>query len=223
MRSFGLITNNKLLGELSLDQLKEFIPSFKEIYLKKKEIAFSPGIYPNDIFLVTKGRIKVFLTYPDGKEFILTILDPGDIFSGHTRAFGQALEDSVMLLMPLDAFRKMLARYPNLMYGLIRVLGDALKHSLDVIEQLVFMEAKIRLANLLYQWTFSRGIHQHDGILVHTGLTREELAYLIGATRQTLTTLLKEFEAQQIITVYKRSILVRDIDALKKVIFQLSL
>lgn len=43
MRSFGLITNNKLLGELSLDQLKEFIPSFKEIYLKKKRNSLFPG------------------------------------------------------------------------------------------------------------------------------------------------------------------------------------
>ncbi|GAV22895.1 Crp/Fnr family transcriptional regulator [Carboxydothermus pertinax] len=223
MRSFGLITNNKLLGKLSIDQLKEFIPSFKEIYLKKKEIAFSPGIYPNDIFLVTKGRIKVFLTYPDGKEFILTILDTGDIFCGHTRAFGQALEDSVILLVPLEAFQEMLLRYPELMYGLVRVLGDALKHSLDVIERMVFMEAKIRLANLLYQWALNRGVHQDEGILVPTGLTREELAYLIGTTRQTLATLIKDFEAQKIIKVSKKSIFVKDLEALKKVIFQMSL
>ena len=157
MRSFYFKTENKLLDGLSGEKLKEFIKGFKEIHLKKKEMAFAPGRYPKDIFLIIRGRIKVFLTYPDGNEFILTLLEPGDIFSGHTRAFGQALEDSVMLLIPIDTFRELLIRYPELMYGLIRVLGDALKHSLDVIERMVFMEAKIRLANLLYHWALNRG------------------------------------------------------------------
>jgi len=220
LRSFGLIRNNKLLGGLSQEQLREFAASFKEVRFKKKEMAFSPGRYSREIFLITEGRIKVFLTYPDGKEFILTLLEPGDIYSGHTRAFGQALEDSVMLLVPLHTFQKMLVKYPELTSSLVRVLGDALKHSLDVIERLVFMESRDRLAKLLYQWACSRGVPRDGGVLVNTGLTRDELASLIGATRQTLATLIKDFEGRQVIKVYKRSIFVRDLEALKRMIFE---
>jgi DNA-binding XRE family transcriptional regulator len=55
---------------------------------------------------------------------------------------------------------------------------------------------------------------------VNTGLTRDELASLIGATRQTLATLIKDFEGRQVIKVYKRSIFVRDLEALKRMIFE---
>jgi len=204
-----------LFGSIQLEDLQEYQHYFTEYSFARKEVVFYPDKYNQFILLVLEGRIRVYLSYPMGKEFTLTILNPGDVYSGHTRTFGQAMEPVKVLAIPMNVFKDMLKKIPNLVFGLAAVLGDALKGSMDVIERLVFEEARVRLTSLLIDWAREHGVSTREGIVIKLDLTREEIASIIGSTRQTLANLFKDLTSQGFLEIQHKNILIKDIQGLK--------
>lgn len=199
---------------VQLIKLRQYQEFFQEYRFERKEIVFSPGKYPQSIFLVLEGKVRVFLSYSQGKEFTLTVLQPGDVYSGHTRAFGQALSTVKLALIPTTVFKDMLVTVPGLVFGLVTVLGDALKGSIDVIESLVFEEAGVRLTSLIKEWALNSGTSTDEGILITLDFTREEISSMIGSSRQTLATLLKELSKSGVIDVKQKTLIVKDLEGL---------
>lgn len=195
-------------------EIKKYQQFFQEIDFNKKDIVFYPGKYPESIFLILNGKVRVFLNYTQGKEFTLTVLEQGDVYSGHTRTFGQALTDVKIALIPTRVFRDMLAEVPGLVFGLVTVLGDALKGSIDVIEGLVFDEAGMRLTGLLKDWA-QDGEPTNEGILIKLELTREEMSSMIGSTRQTLANIFKELSKAGLIEIKQKNLLIKDLEGIK--------
>ncbi|WP_304544567.1 Crp/Fnr family transcriptional regulator [Desulforamulus aquiferis] len=195
-------------------EIKKYRKYFQELIFNKKDIVFYPGKYPNSIFLILDGKVRVFLNYNLGKEFTLTVLESGDVYSGHTRAFGQAITDVKIALIPIEVFRAMLTDLPGLVFGLVNVLGDALKGSIDVIEGLVFDEAGMRLIALLQEWSRD-GETTDEGILIRLELTREEMSSMIGSTRQTLANIFKELSRAGLVELKQKKLLIKDFEGLK--------
>lgn len=195
-----------------MDKISQYQEFFQEYRFDRKEIVFSPGKYPKSIFLILEGKVRVFLSYYQGKEFTLTVLKPGDVYSGHTRAFGQALTAVKLVMIPLTVFKDMLVSVPGLVFGLVTVLGDALKGSIDVIESLVFEEAGVRLAYLIREWAQQSGISTDEGILIDLNLTREEISSMIGSSRQTLATLLKQLLNAGLVEIRQKNLIVYDLE-----------
>lgn len=164
--------------------------------------------------MIVEGTVRIFLSYPHGKEFTLTILHPGDVYSGHTRAFGQAIDKVRLVTVPLEVFRDILASMPNLVFNLVGVLGDALKGSFDVIESLVFEQAGVRFVSLLLEWSKKSGVPSAAGIILNINLTREELATMIGTSRQTLATIIKDLTRANLIEIRQKKLLLKDLPAL---------
>ncbi|SFR16458.1 Crp/Fnr family transcriptional regulator [Desulfoscipio geothermicus] len=201
-----------LFEGVQLNNIRQYQEFFQEYSFERKEIIFSPGKYPKSIFLVLKGKVRIFLSYPQGKEFTLSVLQPGDVYSGHTRAFGQALSAVKLAMIPINVFKDMLISVPGLVFGLVTVLGDALKGSIDVIESLVFEEAGVRLTSLIREWAQQSGTSTDEGILITLDFTREEISSMIGSSRQTLATLLKELSSAGLIEIKKKTLIVKDLE-----------
>ncbi|MDO7788538.1 Crp/Fnr family transcriptional regulator [Desulforamulus aquiferis] len=203
-----------MFGVVQPKEIKKYRKYFQELIFNKKDIVFYPGKYPNSIFLILDGKVRVFLNYNLGKEFTLTVLESGDVYSGHTRAFGQAITDVKIALIPIEVFRAMLTDLPGLVFGLVNVLGDALKGSIDVIEGLVFDEAGMRLIALLQEWSRD-GETTDEGILIRLELTREEMSSMIGSTRQTLANIFKELSRAGLVELKQKKLLIKDFEGLK--------
>ncbi|AEG59135.1 Crp/Fnr family transcriptional regulator [Desulforamulus ruminis] len=201
-----------------MEKLKEYQDFFTEYSFTRKEMVFFPGKFPSSILLILKGKVRVYLSYPHGKEFTLTILSPGDVYSGHTRTFGQALEPVSMASIPMEVFKEMLQKMPNLVFGLVGVLGDALRGSMDVIESLVFEEADVRLISLLLEWARHNGKPVPRGVEIKLDFTREEIASMIGSSRQTLNNLFRNLMNEQLIEVQNKSILIKDLDRMRHIL-----
>ncbi|MTI79275.1 MAG: Crp/Fnr family transcriptional regulator [Firmicutes bacterium] len=204
-----------LFDGVQLQKLQEYQDHFIISNFQRKETIFYPGKYPQSIFLVLEGKVRVFLSYSEGKEFTLTVLESGDVYSGHTRAYGQALSDVKLAIIPVDVFKEMLVNVPGLVFGLVTVLGDALKGSINVIESLVFEEAGMRLTSLLAEWAQQSEQVSDQGIIVRLEFTREQIASMIGSSRQTLATLLKELSNANYIEVRQKVLVIKDLYNLK--------
>ncbi|KXG43494.1 Crp/Fnr family transcriptional regulator [Tepidibacillus infernus] len=210
------LTDIDLINVLSSPDLSDYFKEFREKQFFKKEVIFTPNEHSNFIFLIKTGRVRVYLVSED-KEFTLSILEPGDIFSTHTRAFCQALEITTILVADIQVLRKIIAEIPDVALIMVHVLGDLLKNSITIINGLAFKEARMRLAEFIIKAVEDKGMQTADGIRVEIGLTTEELAMIIGSTRQTVSMLLNDFRKSDILKkIDRRSFLIQNLPKLEQ-------
>jgi len=181
-----------LLELLASPEHRELSASFRERCYPKKALVCTPYDDLDQVFILKQGRLRVFLAYDD-REFTLALLEPGDIFSTHTRAFAETLEPSTLLIETTEHFRQQLIANPGINLVMVKVLGELLKNSITIIEGLAFKDTRQRLLDFLLSAAAERGQQHPQGILLALGLSSEELALLIGTTRQTISTLMNEF------------------------------
>lgn len=210
------LTDIDLIDVLKSPTCIKYFQEFKEKNYSKKEILFTPDESNNLVFLIKKGRVRVYLANED-KEFTLSILESGDIFSTHTRAFCQALEDTSILIADIRVLKNIVTEVPDVALVMVRVLGDLLKNSITIINGLAFKETRMRLAEFLLRAAEDKGRELPEGIKVEIGLNTEELAMIIGSTRQTVSTLLNDLRKTDILKkIDRRSYLIIDLEMLKK-------
>lgn len=212
------LTDINLIKALESPEYKEFYGIFQERRFSKKQIISLPDDEENLVILVKKGRVRVFLSYED-KEFTLSILEQGDIYSSHTRALTQALDDeTVILVTDTKTFGQMILRFPQFSLIMVKVLGDLLRNSITIINGLVFKETHARLAEFLVQAVKDKGEVVGKEIKLKLGLNVEEIANVLGATRQTVSVLLNDFYKTGILKKEDRhTIIIKDITMLKQI------
>lgn len=187
----------KFLEENLLDHLKR--PEFAKLHAAlikrtypKGAFISQPGIGENRIFIVACGRIRVYLGYED-KEFNLGILTKGDIYSSHSGAYVQALSEAELLLTDVHTFRHQMVGDPEITKAMVRVLGNILKASFSIIDGLAFKDVNHRLVALLANEARKHGVTDQLGsIHFQIDLSVEQVARLVGSTRQTISTLLND-------------------------------
>jgi CRP-like cAMP-binding protein len=194
----------KLLEENLLAHLQR--PEFAELYAALKKRSYPKGAFicrpesgENQIFIVAEGRARVYLGYED-KEFNIGILSKGDIYSAHTRAFVQALDKIDVLTADTETFRQKMLDDPEVAKAMVGILGSMLKNSFTIIENLIFKDVNSRLVGLLVNEAQRHGIPAADGgIVIKIDLSVEQIAFLVGSTRQTVSTFLNQLSRQNVI------------------------
>ncbi|WP_158950628.1 Crp/Fnr family transcriptional regulator [Pseudodesulfovibrio cashew] len=187
----------KFLEENLLDHLQR--PEFVDLYSSLRRRSYPKGAFicqpdkaENQVFIVARGRARVFLGYED-KEFNIGILSKGDIYSTHTRAFVQSLEEIEVLAADIDTFRRKMLDDPEVAKAMVGILGSMLKNSFAIIEGLAFKDVNSRLIGLLADEARRHGAPaEGGGVVVKIDLSVEQLALLVGSTRQTVSKFLNE-------------------------------
>lgn len=210
MKDFGKLQGTQLFGQLSESVVDQYFSDCHTRKFKKKEEIFGPEEHTSYIYLVIQGRVRVYLRYPNGKEFTLTILEFGAAFSGHTRAFGQALDDCEIVFIPIQSFRTVLMEVPLFAMSVISVLGDSLKNSLNTIESLVFKEVNKRLYQFVYSLALAGGDQEKLSFPVNLGLTHQQIATIVGSTRQTVNAFFNNLHKEGLITLGKDKIIIQN-------------
>ncbi len=213
----------KFLKENLLDHLQR--PEFAQLHASlirrshpKGAFVSQPGIGENRVFIVSKGRARVYLGYED-KEFNLGILNKGDIYSTHTGTFVQALDEIEILIADVNTFRQKMVGDPEVTQAMVRVLGNILKTSFSIIDGLVFKDVNSRLVALLANEARRHGTPgKNGGYVVKIDLSVEQIARLVGSTRQTVSTLLNDLSRAGLIEKPERgTFLIPDLKALESV------
>ena len=207
------------LDLLKLNNSPDSDDLFKNFNLQrfpKKTLIYTPFEDENLVFIVKSGKLRVYLSFED-KEFTLSFLETGDIFSTHTRAFVQALDCAEILVCNTMVFKQTLSARPEVSLIMVKVLGDLLKNSISTIESLAFKDVRMRLVEFLIKAAADRGRHTSEGAVVELGLSTEDIALLIGTTRQTVSQILNDFiKAGLLEKVSRRTLLIKNLDTLHK-------
>jgi len=202
---------------LSASELDTVACVMIERFYPKGTVLFLEGDKGEALFLILQGRIKISKASVDGRQQILQILKDGDIFAevilfdqGPYPATAEAVEDSTCWLLRSADMVKLLQNQPMLAVTLLRIMSRRLRQAQLLIRDLALHDAYGRMAGLLLQFSQREGKKTRDGVLLDLELTRQELANMIGTTRETVTRILSRFQKDGILTLDKQRIIIRD-------------
>lgn len=188
-------------------------------YARGKVIA-KPDDPPDTIYLIKEGRVKLCRYSSTGRVQILALLERGDIFGeralvgAHTAMHCEAFEDTLVCVLRRQDFEDLLQSKPELALRVMKVLAERLRQAEEVIENLAFHDAPGRLSALLVRLAEAYGEPHADGRRLMLRFTHQDLASMIGATRETVTNVLIRFRDEGLIAVEERHIVVRDLHRL---------
>ncbi|MDB4878786.1 MAG: cyclic nucleotide-binding protein [Gemmatimonadetes bacterium] len=207
-----------LFSGLQRDELNKFAELTRErAYPKGSVILFQddPG---DSLFVLRQGRVKVVLIGEDGREVILGVLEPGAHFGELALIDDQprsahviAMDDAQLLILRREDFRRRVESNPSVAWALLTELSRRLRRADQKIGGLVLLDVPGRIARLLLDLANEAG-----GPTIEKALTHQTIAQMIGASRETVSRAMKEFQDQGLILVERRRIAVGDREALEK-------
>lgn len=212
-----------LFSGLSADEMAWLDKATRMITLKRNQPVYLPEDPSDSVFFIKAGQVRICRVLEDGRQLTLALLGPGEMFGelevieeSPRDTSAEAVEDTFVCALPRPEFESLLTRRPDLARRLTKLIGFRLKRIESRIEDLIFRDVPVRLARLLLQLSNDLGVADSRGVLIRVKLTHQELANLIGSTRETVTTMLGDFKRSGLIAFAERRIIVCDPAALSR-------
>lgn len=185
-------------------------------------VILQPDEPPEMVYVIKEGRVKVSRYSRDGKEQILALLESGDVFGelGLIRVAEpvhvEAFEDTLLCGMHSEDFLALIRRQPEVMLHVMRVLAERLRAAEEEIADLAFRNVPGRLASLLLRLSRAYGDVDSGEDRLTLRLTHQDIAAMIGSTRETVTAILNRFRDEGLIAIDHRHIIIRDHEGLQQ-------
>lgn len=201
----------KLIG--SIVRLKRF---------PKDSLVFEEGEYGNELYFVKHGKVQISKMLEDGSQKILHFLKDGDIFAevlifhgGEYPATAQVLEDSEIGIIANDDLGELLKQRGDITFKIIEVMAERLREAQYHIRDLALRDAYGRLASSLLTLAENHGEETDRGRCIKINLSQQQLANLIGSSRETVARILSSWKKRGWIEVDKQVIWIVDIEGIK--------
>lgn len=204
------------------EELRELEPYILRESVKKKADIFSEGDQPEWFYIVESGKVKITKMSSDGKEIILEVISPGEIFGGVAvmRGFpypanAVAMENSELVKISRRNLMRLVDRFPNLMYCIAMNLGDRMKSSHDSLKNIALERVEARIAALLLKLADKVGVKVKEGILIDMRLTKQDVADMVGTTVETSIRTFSKFKKDRLLSEFEGKIIIIDRDRLE--------
>ena len=218
-----LLAETPLFTAVDEDSAHALCTALARRTVHRGEVLFAEGDVGDRLFVVVEGKVKISRQFADGRENMLAVLGPGEMFGelslfdpGPRTASATALTDAVLVELPHDALRPWLSGRPEVASALLRALARRLRRTNDAMADLVFSDVPGRVAKALLDLADRFGRTADDGVHVHHDLTQEELAQLVGASRETVNKALADFASRGWLRLEPRSVVIMDLDRLQR-------
>lgn len=193
--------------------------------LPRSSMLFVEGQVPRGIYLLCRGRVKLSVNSSDGKTMILKIAEPGEVLGMHAVVSNQPYELTAETVQPCqvvfikrDDFQKFLEEHGSACLQAAQHLSDNCHSAYDMIRAIgLSHSASEKLARMLLELA-SEGEATKDGIRVKLALTHEEIAQVIGTSRETVTRLLGSFRKKQMASLRGSTLLIKNKAGLEKLV-----
>ncbi len=212
-----ILQNIPLLSLLDKQQLEEVEKSIIERSYQKGRIIFMEDEPGEAIFFVKSGRIKVTKQTKDGREHILHFVNPGEVFAEVVLfdenvypATAEVVEDCRVGLVKNADMERIIASHPDIGLGLLKIMARRLRIAQNQLIELALMDTTRRTASMLLFLANEQGTITDRGVVIDIALTNQDLASLIGTSRETANRILNDFKRQKAIDVNKGRVTILD-------------
>ena len=206
-----------MFGGLDQIELQRFAELTREKFYPRGSVILFENDPGDSLFVVRQGRVKVVLIGEDGREVILGVLGVGEHFGELSliddrprSAHVIAMDDSHLLVLRREDFRKRVESSPAVAWSLLTEMSRRLRRADEKIGGLVLLDVPGRIARLLLDLATETG-----GDTIEKALTHQTIAQMIGASRETVSRAMKDFQDANWVTVERRRITISDRVALE--------
>jgi CRP-like cAMP-binding protein len=193
MDDLALLAQSDLFSALDADALRLMLTGARSIRCGRNDVLFSEGDEADELYVVRSGRIAIAKRSPDGRESVLALMEGGDLFGemplfdGEQRsADARALENSELLVVPYPPIKTVLEERPQLLWEVVGLLSRRLRAENAALADSVFLDVTGRTAKRLLELA-----GENDEFLLP--ITQEELAGLVGASRERVNKAISAF------------------------------
>lgn len=194
-----------LVREFSERELTDLALSGKMVLLDRNDVVFQELEDADSLFVVLEGRIGIATSRDDEREAILALMEPGDVFGEMSlldhqprTATARALEPSACLSVPYQPVRELFSRHPQALIEVVRMLAARLRIADEQIADAAFLDITGRTAKRLLEASRNRDEF-------HLPVTQEELAAMVGASRERVNKAIAAFQRLGWLDVYGRT------------------
>jgi CRP/FNR family transcriptional regulator, polysaccharide utilization system transcription regulator len=191
--------------------------------LSKGEVLFKEGELPTGLYIIMKGKVKIYRTGSEGKEQIVRLSNQGDLVGyrsliGSNEAYksgAATLEESTVCFIPKEIVQRVVEGNILIYKRIIQLLSDDLQYAEQKIKELAQKPVRERVADALIQLKNKYG-YDKDGITINISMSREELANLVGTATETLIRILSDFKKDKMIDLDHRKIKIMNNEQLER-------
>jgi CRP/FNR family transcriptional regulator len=218
-----MLSKNNIFKEIDPKLAEELYNKLITRKYRKKMLIFMEGEPADYIYFILHGKVKLSKISAEGQEKIVQIIQDGQFFGevpvldGGTHPLtAETLEEAEIGLLGLEEFRNYLSQYPQLAYGIMEIMAKRLRQSFRQIKNLALKNTHSRLASRLFKLSREYGVEMGDGIFIKAAFTHQDLANMIGTSRETVSRILRDFEKSGAIRIVRQKITIINMDILRK-------
>jgi CRP/FNR family transcriptional regulator len=211
-----------IFNTLSDSDVKEVRKYLVTENYRKKELIFTEGDPPDWLYIVAEGKVKITRISHEGKEIILEIIPPMDIFGAVAvlRGFpypanAVAMEDTQVVKISRGNLMAVMDRFPSAMYCMVQSLGDRIRGSHDTLKSIALEKVGSRIASLLIKLSEQTGKETPGGLAIDLRLTKQDIAEMVGTTVETAIRTMSRLKKQGVIAERAGKIIIKDPERLR--------
>lgn len=208
---------------VSPDAVAALVRQLEPVTFRRGEVVFTEGEPGDTLYIITAGKVKIGRKSVDGRDSLITLMGPSDMFGelaifdpGPRTSTVTALTELKTVVMSRSVLRSWIAHRPEIAEQLLRVLARRLRRTNDNLSDLIFTDVPGRVAKQLLYLAQRFGSRDGSALRVDHELTQEEIAQLVGSSRETVNKALSDFAQRGWIRVQGRSILIDNAERLAK-------
>jgi CRP/FNR family transcriptional regulator len=222
MKNTELIKKLTLFSELLEQDLERIASISMERNYKKNMIIFMEEEPGDAFYYIRSGKVKIFRTYEDGREHILRILGEGDVFGEVTLfsninypASASTYEDAIIGIIKNADLETLIKANPELSLKLLKLFANKLIFAQQKIKDLTFNDVFSRTASQLLKLAKEYGVKTEKGTSIKIQLSRQELAEMVGTTRETISRVISKFKKEKSVSENTDNLLILNFEKLE--------
>jgi CRP/FNR family transcriptional regulator, cyclic AMP receptor protein len=218
-----VVLSAPLFAGIEPEAAQALLGSMRLVRLSRGQTAFHEGDPGDRLYVIGSGKVKLGRRSNDGRENLLAVLGPGEMFGelslfdpGPRTATATAVSETNVYELGHDELITWLERYPPVAKHLLEALARRLRRTNEALADLVFSDVPGRVAKALLDLARRFGESTDDGVKVAHDLTQEELAQLVGASRETVNKALADFTTRRWVRREGRALVLLDLERLER-------
>lgn len=213
MDKLWYLSQISLFEALSMEELQEIEKMTPMTMIKRGELIQSPDTFREGLYLLKEGKLKLYKINPEGKQFIVSILGSGNVFGeidsfslGTRDTFIETMDETMLCSLGKEQFEQFLVDRPHLTVKIMKELSRLLQERDAMLSQLALGNVRDRILHLLKTLAQKFGVLEDEFHKIDIPLSHQEIANMIGSTRETVTVILNDLSKQGIIKTGRMSI-----------------
>lgn len=214
----GYLTKQAIFRDLPHDEIERIAKMTRMITTPKGRVFYIPGETGEVLFLLKEGKVELYRLTPDGRKLLVDIVGPGTFFGDMAcigqnmhDSFAEAAEDALICVMSRNDIQNLMLDKPKVAMRILESVGQRLVEVTTRLEETAFMGANERVASLLLRLA----IHEKDDLVV-AGYSHQDLAYMLGTYRETVTNALDHLKTEGLIEVGRKRVVLCRVERIRE-------